>query len=158
MTELNSKWHARFLALAYFISRWSKDPSTQVGAVIVQPRTRSIVSTGFNGLPRGIGDTPERLHDRDFKLASTVHAEVNAILHAARTGVVLEGCTLYCTWPPCCHCASAIIQAGIRQVVVPAGPVPERWRTSFDHGETMMREAGIEVIKTWPEEPTSPSW
>jgi dCMP deaminase len=152
-TELTPKWHRRFLSLAFFVSRWSKDPSTQVGAVIVRPETRSIVSTGFNGLPRGVQDTPARLHDRDYKMMTTVHAETNAILHAARTGIVLEGCTLYCTWPPCCHCAATIIQSGIKQVVVPHNVhIPERWQESFAHARTLLIEAEVDYIYTWPEE------
>ena len=83
-----SKWDQRFLELAKQISTWSKDPSTQVGCVVVGP-DREIRSTGFNGLPRGIEDTSERLNNREIKYPMICHAEENAIMHAARTGISL---------------------------------------------------------------------
>ena len=61
-----TKWDVRFLELAKHISLWSKDPSTQVGCVVVGP-DREIRSTGFNGLPRGLEDTEERLNNREIK-------------------------------------------------------------------------------------------
>jgi dCMP deaminase len=143
---LSEKWHRRFLNMATLVSTWSKDPSTKVGAVIVRPETRSIVSTGFNGLPRGIADNDERLRDREYKMLTTVHAEMNAILHAARTGVLLEGCIMYCTWMPCAHCAAAIVQSGIRRVIIPhLATIPERWRQSFDHASATLWEARVDV-------------
>src|ERR1700692_2564953 len=99
------KWDKRFLELAQFISKWSKDPSTCVGAVIVDKDLR-IVSVGFNGLPKGVEDTEERLNNRDIKIKIVVHAERNAILFA-RTSLV--GCTLY-TFPfsSCSVCAGMV--------------------------------------------------
>src|ERR1700733_15498817 len=90
----NERWHRHFLSIAEACALMSKDPSTKVGAVIVGP-DREIRSTGFNGLPRGIDDTDERLSDRDTKLKLVVHAEMNAVLNAARFGVSLKGCALY---------------------------------------------------------------
>ena len=60
-----TKWDVRFLELAKQIASWSKDPSTQVGCVVVGP-DREIRSTGFNGLPRGIEDSEERLNNREM--------------------------------------------------------------------------------------------
>ncbi len=68
------KWDRRFIELARHIAGWSKDPSTKVGCVIVNS-DRTIASIGYNGLPRGVIDTPERLGLRDAKLAMTLHAE-----------------------------------------------------------------------------------
>ena len=85
-----SKWDLRFIDLARHISEWSKDPSTKVGCVIVG-EDREIRSTGFNGFPRGIDDTSERLGDRNQKYPMICHAEENAIMHAARIGVSLKG-------------------------------------------------------------------
>ena len=65
---MSLKWDRRFLALARHISEWSKDPSTQVGCVVVGP-DREIRSTGFNGLPRGIEDTADLIADLDRALA-----------------------------------------------------------------------------------------
>ena len=96
------KWETRFLQLAKHVSTWSKDPSTKCGAVIVRP-DRTVASIGFNGLPRNVDDSPERLLDRDKKLSYIVHAEANAILTAREP---LNNCVVY-IWPmqPCCHCA-----------------------------------------------------
>ncbi len=73
-------WDARFLELARLVSTWSKDPSTQVGAVIT--RGKFVVSLGFNGHPKGVTDSPGRLENREVKYRTIIHAEINAILTA----------------------------------------------------------------------------
>ena len=136
-------WDGRFLGLAAHIAGWSKDPSTQVGCVIVGP-DREVRSTGFNGLPRGIADTRERLEDRELKYLLICHAEENAIMHAARIGISLKGCTVYVTWPPCTRCARSLIQAGVSEAIFPASAeVPERWRGDFTLAKDMLAEAGV---------------
>ncbi|NVB40134.1 dCMP deaminase family protein [Pseudenhygromyxa sp. WMMC2535] len=142
---MSHKWDRRFLELAQHISRWSKDPSTQVGCVVVGP-DREIRSTGFNGLPRGIEDTFERLSKRELKYPLICHAEENAIMHAARIGVALKDCSAYVTWPPCTRCARSLIQAGVREVIFP-GPIviPERWVEDFEISTRMLQEAGVFV-------------
>ncbi len=138
-------WDGRFLGLAAHIAGWSKDPSTQVGCVIVGP-DREVRSTGFNGLPRGIADTRERLENRELKYPLICHAEENAIMHAARIGISLKGCTAYVTWPPCSRCARSLIQAGVDEVVYPAeSEIPERWADDFEIATSMMNEAGLAV-------------
>ncbi|OQX69188.1 MAG: hypothetical protein B6A08_06495 [Sorangiineae bacterium NIC37A_2] len=150
------KWDRRFLALASHIAAWSKDPSTQVGCVVVGA-DREIRSTGFNGLPRGIEDTTERLTDRALKYPLICHAEENAILHAARIGVSLSGCTMFVTWPPCTRCARSLIQAGIVEVVYPAElEVPERWRDDFELSLKMLEEANIRIRRIPMEEVPRP--
>jgi len=142
---VSNKWDLRFLHLANHISDWSKDPSTKVGCVVVGS-DREIRSTGFNGFPRGIKDTSERLDDREQKYPLICHAEENAIMHAARVGVSLKGCVAYVTWPPCTRCARSLIQAGVVEVVFPEDiDVPERWVADFDMSMSMMKEAGLEV-------------
>jgi dCMP deaminase len=91
--------------------------------VIVDPLGR-VVSMGYNGFPRGVDDSPERLNDRDLKYPIIIHAERNALLFAQRD---LHGCRLY-SWPvmPCISCASMIIQVGITEVVSPVSDNP-RW-------------------------------
>lgn len=132
------KWHQRLLALAEHVSAWSKDPSTKVGAVLVSP-DRSTITPGYNGLPRGIADDPTLLADREYKLARTVHAEINAILNIPVRPV---GYTLY-VWPmpPCSNCAAAIIQSGIVEVWAPKPG--DRWRDSCVAGMEMLTEAGV---------------
>lgn len=142
---MSLKWDRRFIELARHIAEWSKDPSTQVGCVVVGP-DREIRSTGFNGFPRGIEDTAERLGNRDLKYPLICHAEENAIMHAARTGVSLKSCTAFVTWPPCTRCARSLVQAGVSEVVYPSGlDIPERWRDDFQMSMAMFGEAGISV-------------
>lgn len=137
-------WDYRFLELAKHISTWSKDPSTQVGAVAV--RDRRILATGYNGFPRGIEDSPERLADRQQKLLRTVHAEANVVAQASLHGVSLEGASIY-IWPflPCSSCCTLLIQAGIQRVVVPSLEIPERWLVSFTTSVGMLQEAGMRL-------------
>ena len=142
---MSMKWDQRFLKLAEHISGWSKDPSTKVGCVVVG-EDREIRSTGFNGFPRGIADDAARLEDREQKYPLICHAEENAIMHAARIGLSLKGCTAYVTWPPCTRCARSLIQAGVVEVVYPEEiEVPERWMADFDMSTSMMGEAGLNI-------------
>lgn len=149
-----TRWHHHFLDLALQNAHMSKDPSTKVGAVIVGP-DREVRSMGFNGFPRGIADTPERLNDRDTKLKLVVHAEMNAILNAARVGVSVKGCTMYLAatdatglvWggPPCTRCTVETIQAGISSIVShPFKDVPSRWKDDIALAGTLLTEAGVQ--------------
>ena len=138
-----SKWDVRFIRLAQHISDWSKDPSTKVGCVVVGP-DREIRSTGFNGLPRGLEDSSERLLNRELKYPLICHAEENAIMHAARIGVSLKGCTAYVTWPPCTRCARSLVQAGVDEIVYPDElDIPERWQMDFEMSLAMFKEARV---------------
>ncbi len=142
---MSIKWDRRFLRLAEHISGWSKDPSTKVGCVVVGA-DREIRSTGFNGFPRGIEDSAERLDNRELKYPLICHAEENAIMHAARVGVSLKGCTAFVTWPPCTRCARSLVQAGVSEVVYPGGlDIPDRWSDDFEMSTGMFAEAGVKV-------------
>lgn len=136
------KWDLRFLDLAKHISTWSKDPSTQLGAVIVDKNKR-VISMGYNGFPRGVKDTPERLNNREVKYSMVVHGEMNAIIFATQP---LEGSTLY-IWPflSCSVCTAVIINAGVKRVVAPLNNNP-RWIESFKLSQTLYFEAGVQVI------------
>jgi dCMP deaminase len=138
---MDANWTTRFLGLAEHIARWSKDPSSRVGAVIVRP-DKTIASVGYNGFPRGVDDRLDRIQDRSSKLLFTLHAEMNAILAAKEP---LKECSLF-VWPfqPCAQCAGAIIQSGITQVFCP-GEHPDRWAESFKAASQMFREAGVVV-------------
>ena len=144
-----SKWDDRFLAIAYSASTWSKDPGTKVGAAIVSDRR--IIATGYNGFPEGVDDSRERYEDRETKLSLTVHAEVNAILNAAKAGARTEDATLYVTFPPCVRCATSVIQSGIKRVVCPKiESAPPRWQDSFKRGKELLEEAGVQVVSFSP--------
>lgn len=134
-------WDNKFLGLAQHISKWSLDPSTKVGAVIADKNKR-VVSVGYNGFPRGIADTDERLNNRELKYKMVCHAEINAILFSKQD---LTGCIMY-TWPfmPCSACAGAIIQSGISRVVAPYSE-NERWLENFILSVNLLTEAEIEL-------------
>ena len=108
------KWDQRFIDLANFVAAWSKDPSTQVGAVVANPLTKRVVSMGFNGFPTGVDDLEHRLENRDIKYEMIVHAETNALLFA---GPAAEGCTLYVTLEPCSMCSGALVNTKCASVV-----------------------------------------
>ena len=138
------KWDLRFLELAKLISTWSKDPSTQTGAVIVDKNNR-VISVGYNGFAKSVKDTDERYNNRELKYKIIVHCERNAIIFAQKN---LEGCTLY-TYPfmSCSTCASMVINAGITRCVAP--PVPEdkrvRWEEDMKLSAELFKEAGVAV-------------
>lgn len=140
---MSEKWDKRFLALAEHIARWSKDPSTKTGAVVVDPNNR-VVSVGYNGFPQRVSDSPERLENREVKYKIIIHAERNAILFAHEP---MKGYSLY-TWPlmPCTPCASLIIQAGIIEVVSPVFDINNpRWIEDFKLTREIFEEARVKI-------------
>lgn len=139
--EWDVHWDDRFMALAQHLAGWSKDPSTQVGAVIVDDNRR-VRGMGYNGFPRGVNDDRARYRNRDVKYPRVVHAELNAVLEA---GSECEGATLY-IWPlfSCNECAKAVIQSGIKRVVAPK-PAEDRWMSAYDIALEMYREASVIV-------------
>lgn len=143
MAETRTDWNTRFMALAEFVATWSKDPSTQVGAVIIDER-RNVCGLGYNGFPRGVEDTAERYQDRETKYAMIVHSEANAILNAERS---VRGGVLYCTKFPCTACAKLIIQAGIKRVITPeiseTNAMDIRWAKDTLISQLMLFEAGV---------------
>ncbi|WP_091977027.1 deoxycytidylate deaminase [Bradyrhizobium ottawaense] len=132
-------WDNYFLDLAEAVAYASKDPSTKVGAVIVRP-DRTVASMGYNGFPRGIKDSDERLNDRPTKYSMVVHAEPNAILSAREP---VRGYSIYTTLFTCADCAKLIIQAGIKKVVSPTYDI-ERWEKSLTLSKQLFTEAGVE--------------
>ncbi len=147
------KWHRRFLDVCTVVASWSKDPSTKTSCVVVDAM-HAIVSTGYNGFPRGVRDDPRRYNERKVKYLLIVHAETNAIYSAAQRGVSLLGCTMYLANAPCNECMKGIIQAGIHRVVWPEDnplekdpATQERWRVSLQSTVRMAQEAGIELVR-----------
>ncbi|MDB4331398.1 dCMP deaminase family protein [bacterium] len=138
------KWDKRFLRIAQEISTWSKDPSKQIGAVIVNSDKR-ILATGYNGFPKGIDDAEEKYDNRELKYELIVHAEMNAIYNATFNGISLKDSTLY-VWglPVCSECAKGIIQVGINRVVMSASNVPQRWIDSFEKTQALFEEAEVD--------------
>ena len=147
MSELN-KWDKRYLALAKEVASWSKDPSTQVGAVTVGNK-KEVLSQGFNGFPRGIVDSEDRYNNRETKYKYVVHAEMNAIYNATYSGVSLDGAVLYVYGLPICsECAKGIIQVGIKKVIIEKSKELDNWNESVALSQEMFDEAGIELVIT----------
>ena len=112
-------WDEYFMGIAMLAARRSKDPNTQVGACIVS-QDNIIISTGYNGMPKGCSDDEFPWDRKGENEAATkypyvVHAELNAILNAS--GRDLRGSKLYVALFPCNECAKAIIQSGIKEVL-----------------------------------------
>lgn len=150
-----NKWDKYYFDICTQVALMSKDPSAKVGAVLIGP-DREIRSTGFNGFPRGIEDTIERLSNRDEKLKYIVHGEMNCILNAARIGTPTKNTTMYMLvidasgvkWggAPCTRCTVEMIQSGITEVVtLPNDRTPERWKESVQTSRELLSEAGIKI-------------
>jgi len=128
---------------------YSKDPSTQLAAVIVSPSGTVKWSTmAVNGMVNG---WVERDGDweRPRKYQLVEHAERNAIYSAAKNGVHTKGATMYCTWAACVDCARAIVQSGITRLVrhyPPLDDATERWLESVQLGDSILKAGGVEIL------------
>lgn len=137
-------WDEYFMGVALLAARRSKDPSTQVGACIVD-QNNIILSTGYNGFPYGCSDDTfpwERQGQiNDTKYPYVVHAELNAILNAQ--GRSLRGARIYVALFPCNECAKAIIQSGIREVIY----LSDKYATtdSTMASKRMLEAAGVKL-------------
>ena len=111
-------WDEYFMGIALLSAKRSKDPSTQVGACIVNT-DRKIVGVGYNGFPKGCSDDvlpwSREGEFLETKYPFVCHAELNAILNSISRN--LKGCSIYVALFPCNECAKAIVQSGIREVV-----------------------------------------
>lgn len=143
-----SSWDEYFMGIAIWSATRSKDPSTQVGACIVNKENR-IVSVGYNGLTYGMDDDNfswDSIGEKTNCLYTTkdpwvAHSELNAILNAR--GADLRGTTLYATFFPCNNCAKAIIQAGIKKVVYLRMYTYEE---VVEISKEMFEKAGVEYV------------
>lgn len=134
-------WDEYFLNLCDAVSSKSKDPSTRVGCVIVG-KDKQILSTGWNSIARGVQDLPER-YVRPAKNDWVCHAEISAITNAARSGVALNGATLYCSHMCCKNCSTAIVQSGIIEVVIGNGKLTSDY--GLEISATIFEEAEVKV-------------
>lgn len=110
-------WDRYFITLCYLVALKSKDERTKYGAVIVGP-DNEIRSSGYNSFPRDVNDFMNERQERPEKYFWIEHAERNAIYNAARVGVPLKGTRIYVQGIPCMDCARAIVQSGIKEVIV----------------------------------------
>jgi len=138
----------KYLDLAKHISSWSKDPSTKIGSVAVGVKGQ-ILSQGYNGFPRGVEDTEQRLNNREEKYKFVVHAEQNCIYNATLNGVSLDGADLYVYGlPVCSECAKGVIQVGIKRVFIcHPTDINSSWENSYKNTKKMFEEAGVEAFR-----------
>lgn len=148
----SSKWHLRYLQMAELVSGWSKHPDFQVGTVAVGDFGQ-ILSTGYNGWPRGVVDEEQGrklTNDKGFSLS--IHAEVNLIYNTNLIGTSLKGSTVY-VHPvfPCIDCAKALVQVGVSQICykqpLSMAPRDEKWRESWERAEALFKETGVVVSR-----------
>ena len=142
------KWKKRFMLLTEHIATWSSCLRRQVGAVIV--KDKRIMTTGYNGAPAGVKTCIERgscmrnemnsPSGTHAELCYAAHAEQNAIIQAAKEGISLKGCVLYCTHQPCVVCAKMIINSGIKEVIYKEG-YPDEF------SQKICEEAGVKLTK-----------
>jgi dCMP deaminase len=132
-------WNEYWMKEAFGAAERSKDPSTQVGAAIVDAENNAIIMTGYNGFAPGAPESVALWTNRDDKYPRVIHAEENAICRSARLGRATGGSILFCTHFPCAPCAKLIAAAGITRVI--AAQVMQRWNP--EEAQARLAEAGI---------------
>ena len=173
-------WDQYYMSMVYLAAMKSKDDSSWIGAVIVGPE-KEIRSIGYNGLPRGVEDDIytevleyddqrkkfkryheikedlKKRHERPEKYFWYEHGERNAIYNAANMGISTKGCIMYTQGTPCTNCARAIIQSGIKEVVVhkqyedqsehqaKVGGSELKWREEAERSSIMFNEAKVRL-------------
>src|SRR2546423_6842652 len=114
-TKPRASWDEYFMSIGQVVATRSTCPRKYVGAVLV--RNRTILSTGYNGSIRGMPHCSDVGHMmEDGHCVATIHAEANAIIQAARNGVVIEGATNYVTASPCWSCFKQLANAGVTRI------------------------------------------
>ena len=144
-------YHKQHMEHAIHASKFSPDPSTQVGSVIVLAGITFAV--GWNQFPEGVMETDERWEDREQKYPRVIHAEADAlvsaarIMHRERPLLGFEDATLYTTEFPCCSCCGLIIQHGIKRVVSQdlSSDYATRWAKEIEISKSMFEESGVEL-------------
>lgn len=140
-------WDDYFMSMVYLVASRSKDEKTHIGAVIVGA-SNEIKTTGYNSFVRGLDDSIAERQIKPEKDYWFEHAERNAIYNATLIGASLKGCRIYTNGTPCMDCARAIVQSGIKEVVVDrswdetnrGGDVDEIEKT-----KEMFKEVGVKL-------------
>jgi dCMP deaminase len=156
-----------YLQIAYLVSQESKCCSWKVGALIA--KDDRIIATGYNGSPSGQTNCCDHASEKDWtkfvkdlsvsrgkmmlkpeyredhskwSAINEIHAELNAIIFAAKKGISIEGGTMYVTLSPCADCAKAIAQSGIKTLVY-----AESYDKLSDGWDQILIDSGIKVVK-----------
>lgn len=145
----NLSWDEYFLKLAYFVSAKSKDIRTKIGSVVA--KNKRILSTGYNGIPAGCNDELIERQSYPTKKYYFSHSEANSIFFAARNGVNISESSIYTLATPCSNCAQAIIQSGIKSVIIHSEynrlfENDKDWEESCKHTKQMFLESGVDLI------------
>lgn len=145
--ETTASFDEMCMTMVFLVAMRSKDQSTHIGAVVVGP-DKEIRSVGWNGFARGIKDDVDSRQERPEKYFWMVHAERNSVYNATLMGVSLKDCVMYTNGLPCADCAQAVIQSGIKEVVVyrwwdenNSG----KWKEHAERSAIMLKEAGVKV-------------
>ncbi len=134
-------WDEYFMSIAEAVATKSKDPSSKMGCVIVDPKKR-VISMGYNGMIQGADESKMTLSDRPMKYYFAIHSEMNAVLFAHQD---LTGCTIYNRVATCENCLKYCLQAGIKRFVYKELRVhshstdPEHSMTNIDTDEAVVR-------------------
>ncbi len=148
MSNKRPSWDEYFMKITRLVAERSTCLRRKVGAIIV--RDKKIIAAGYNGAPKGlahcldIGCMREKMgvpSGERHELCRGAHAEQNALIQAAGSGLTLEGSTMYCTTAPCSICMKMIINAGIRKLVL-GSEYPDAL------AKQLSEEAGIETVHT----------
>ena len=139
----------KFLKEADFKAKlFSKDEKRKVGAIILENESLIQLSCGYNGLPRRLKETRKRWLKKNKDLY-VIHAETNAIVHAARTNININNSIMVCNRFPCHNCCLNIIQAGIKLLVTIEPDwdnLSDKWRQSFYASKEMLDELKINIM------------
>lgn len=144
-----ASWNQTWMMVAKDIANRSKDPHTQIGAVIVDPETNHLLGAGYVGMPRGISDDLKDIWTSSEKGNYNIHAELNAILNAKSN---IEGAIMYLYsgkgYYPCKECAKVIAQKRISKVIIDEPLAPDDNHSAeyrMDISRTIFRLCNIEV-------------
>lgn len=138
-------WDEYFMTMTMLAAMRSRDTSTNIGAVLVGPN-KELISTGYNSLIRGVNEQVKERHERPEKYLWFEHGERNAIYNAARIGISTLGTTMYTNGTPCANCARAVVQAGIKEVVVHRAwnsANEDQWYDEAKRSVQMFQESGV---------------
>ena len=138
----------KFFELANFQANlFSKDPNTKVGCILLAPESLFVLSTGYNGLCKGLDETKPERWQRQTKHFHVVHAEQNCLANACRHGISLANSIAIVTLFPCTTCAKLLIQSGIKYLVTkePDMKCP-RWGEEFKYSLELLQESGIDIM------------
>jgi len=143
-------WDEWFMRHVYLVALKSKDKSTKIGAILI--KNRRLISEGYNGICSGVDDNDPSRNERPEKYFFYEHAERNSIFSAARFGISTDESILYTNGIPCSDCARALIQSGVKEIVVHKqwGDYQEqfnhiKWIESAQRSQIMLKESQVKL-------------